>query len=450
MNRSGYFRIPYSKLQPESQHNRQYREEIVTGIRKLTWASWFIGTGLVLLSWLGLVSTDVGWYGTYIAAAGWLLSLATSSSPFVKSNTSDGPPDRNHRTVDECRVAILNLTRRLEKSPRDRTELLAARGAYHRELGNWDEAIADLDAAVGCNTDVHADVYFNRAIVLLESGAPDRAIVDINKAINCYQSVDYAGSNYESARLCRHDILLELECFKTVIDDCDDMLAGQVVDVLDLDVRITRGIALSAIGRNTDSLDELDEVISKLDDKDGQILCRALSARADASLRLGNAEQALTDIRRLQTLQGLTTHNLNLMGIAETQLKNFRAALNCYQKGASLAPSDVEPYLQLALIQAGCPEARFRDGTQAEANARKACELSKWNVWNCISVLAAAKAELGEFDQAVEFAKQAHRLAPDREKEDRQKRVEQFRNGEPFRIDDTPPRTIHQRNSSES
>ncbi|MGZ0175155.1 MAG: hypothetical protein ACKVHE_37155, partial [Planctomycetales bacterium] len=110
----------------------------MTGIRKLIWTSWFIGTGLVLLSWLRLVGNNVGWYGTYIAAAGWLLSLTTSKplkSPRIEPNASVESPGQNHQTSDDCRVAILDLTRRLEKSPGNRSKLLASRGAYHRELG---------------------------------------------------------------------------------------------------------------------------------------------------------------------------------------------------------------------------------------------------------------------------------------------------------------------------
>ena len=283
---------------------------------------------------------------------------------------------------------------------------------------------------------------------MLESGDPNRALVDIDKVIAYYQTVPDAASNCESARLCRHDVLLELERFEAVVDDCDCMLAGQVAN--GVEIRITRGIALTAIGRNTESLDELNEVISELDGEDSQTQRRALSARVNTCLSIGNVEQAVVDIQRLQTQQGLTTYNMSLMGLVEIQTNDFRAALNCYQKAASLDPSIADTYFKLALIQSGCPEARFRDGTQAEVNARKACALAEWNDWNCISVLAAAKAELGDFDQAVEFTEWAPRLAPHQEKEDRQKRLEQYRNREPFRIDDTLPRMLLRRNASES
>ena len=39
--------------------------------------------------------------------------------------------------------------------------------------------------------------------------------------------------------------------------------------------------------------------------------------------------------------------------------------------------------------------------------AQKGCELSKWQSWNANGTLAAAYAEVGNFDQAIKYVKQA-------------------------------------------
>ena len=51
----------------------------MTGIRKLIWVSWFIGTGLIVLSYLRLVNNEVGMYGLVISSIAWMLSAATSN-----------------------------------------------------------------------------------------------------------------------------------------------------------------------------------------------------------------------------------------------------------------------------------------------------------------------------------------------------------------------------------
>ena len=74
-----------------------------------------------------------------------------------------------------------------------------------------------------------------------------------------------------------------------------------------------------------------------------------------------------------------------------------------------------------------------RSGDQAVLHATKACELTHWKDDLCLSTLAAAHAEAGDFDAAIKWQLQAIELAPDEAKEDYRFCLDHMKKGEPCR-----------------
>src|SRR5262249_53243474 len=117
-----------------------------------------------------------------------------------------------------------------------------------------------------------------------------------------------------------------------------------------------------------------------------------------------------------------------ILGQAELALSDLRESVH-------VAPKGPEAYDELAWFLATCPKDRFRNGAEAVSDAKKACELSRWQRSGEIDTLAAAHAEAGDFDQAVKYEKQAlndSSLAP-KEREEREKRLALFQQRKPFR-----------------
>jgi len=72
-----------------------------------------------------------------------------------------------------------------------------------------------------------------------------------------------------------------------------------------------------------------------------------------------------------------------------------------------------DPLKNLADLYATCPEKKFRNGDKAVALACKACELTNYQDRHIVNVLAAAYAECGDFDKAIEYQKKAIKLVED-------------------------------------
>ena len=87
----------------------------------------------------------------------------------------------------------------------------------------------------------------------------------------------------------------------------------------------------------------------------------------------------------------------------------------------------------IAWLRATCPDAKYRNGQQAVEYATKACELTAWKEANNIDSLAAAYAEAGDFDKAVEWQQKGMNLAPADQKADYESRLKLYRDNKPFR-----------------
>jgi Tfp pilus assembly protein PilF len=112
----------------------------------------------------------------------------------------------------------------------------------------------------------------------------------------------------------------------------------------------------------------------------------------------------------------------------------YDRAIADFETAVRLDPDEQQVHNNLAWLRATCPDARYRDGKQAVAEATRACELTEWQEWGVLDTLAAACAEAGDFDAAVKWQNKALELAGDDENiEEARARLELYETSMPYR-----------------
>ena len=158
-------------------------------------------------------------------------------------------------------------------------------------------------------------------------------------------------------------------------------------------------------------------------------------ARGNAYLGKGDSKKAAADYARAVNFVPKDTQDYVMRGTTYGKMGNYKAAASDFAKGIALSPDNDTVLNSLAWLRATCPDASVRDGREAIRAGTKACELRRWKDWASIDTLAAAYAEMGNFDQAVKLQQQALqvRFIPPDWREGMQERLVSYQKRKPYR-----------------
>jgi Tfp pilus assembly protein PilF len=110
----------------------------------------------------------------------------------------------------------------------------------------------------------------------------------------------------------------------------------------------------------------------------------------------------------------------------------YEKAQKDFSEALRLDPEEPLAHDRRAWLMATCPSAKFRNGFQALSSATQACQLTEWREGNFIQTLAAAYAELGEFEEAVKWQSKMKGTSSQLQKE-MEARLKMYQNGQPYR-----------------
>jgi len=147
----------------------------------------------------------------------------------------------------------------------------------------------------------------------------------------------------------------------------------------------------------------------------------------------GEYDKALADFDAALRLDPrLATAHVN-RGVTWTLKGAYDKALADFNEAIQIDPDYARAQSHIGWLLASCPEADYRNGRKAIEHATKACELTSLKCPFSLEALAAACAETGDFERAVEWQRIALSRNPNNEKEIRLK-LALYESGKPYRL----------------
>ena len=136
----------------------------------------------------------------------------------------------------------------------------------------------------------------------------------------------------------------------------------------------------------------------------------ALYVRAQIYSHQGKYDMALKDCNEALRQDRTVVEAALLRATVNGHLGKYAESLKEFDYLVSLHPRNVTLARVLsdrAWLRATCPNVSFRNGQQAVKDAKAACSIMVWKDEHMIDTLAAAYAETGDFNSAVQYASQA-------------------------------------------
>lgn len=211
----------------------------------------------------------------------------------------------------------------------------------------------------------------------------------------------------------------------------------------------TLGILLALLAQSQDAVEalKLADVSLAKGDYDGAIahydkaieldptFARPFHGRGVAFFHKGEYDKSISSYSEAIRLQPQNDVAVFDRGLAYWELAEAKLTLADFERAARLNPKNHDAWNGLAWGKATAPQAELRNGKQAIEFAMTACELTGWKNPFPLSTLAAAYAEDGQFDRAIEWHKKAMASAdfPPTKLDRARERLKFYEQEEPYR-----------------
>jgi Flp pilus assembly protein TadD len=290
----------------------------------------------------------------------WVQALAVNSENDTAHNALSDVALRENR-LDE---AVFHARKALEIRP-DSADAHSNLGIALSGTGRREEARIQFQKVLATSPN-RPRVHYNLATLLLDSGRLDDAIAEFQKELKIHPDFVEAYSNL--------------------------------------------GIALTRKGELDDALAHFQKAL-EMDSGRPKVHYNV----ATVLLQKGQRDQAIAHLEKELQINPASAEAHNDLGIAWSQEGRIDQAISEWQKTLELEPNNLNAHCNLAWIFATFPDDAIRNGTKAVSLAERALQLSGERDPRIYRLLAAAYAENGQFDEAIETAQRGSHLAIEQE-----------------------------------
>jgi tetratricopeptide (TPR) repeat protein len=268
----------------------------------------------------------------------------------------------------------------------DEISSLMARGGNAFKAKNYDVAISLFSKAIQLDTN-YPNAYFARGWAYEMDNQSKKALADMDQVLRL------TSSSY--AYMLKGRIFSEEKMVDEAIDSYSQAIR---LDPLYSESYADRGQAYVVANNYNKAVADYNRAL-RIKTNSASIY----NLRAYAYAEMGRTNDAIADFNKSIALEPNDASVFAGVGLLYAQTGNYKVGIANCEKAINIDTNYSIGYNNLAWLLSVVPDASLRNGRLAVEYAQKAGELDRWNQPYLFGTLAAAYAEVGDFDKAVKL-----------------------------------------------
>ena len=327
------------------------------------------------------------------------------------------------KQFDEA-ISMIEVLEKMDDGP-PKDELLLEKAKVYVQMEKTEEAIKHLNDLRERNPN-NPLILIIRAEVYQGAKDYDNALKDIDAAL----------------RILPGHVPFQVIKTEVLLDKGDVAAARKLIEELvkENEGNLQLSILLIRTLLDAKEFDKAIELIGKIKSEHGeQIDATKLSLMKIQILSAAKkSRQALEELNPMLEQDPENIEFLRIKGNLFLAINRHSDAVKTFETVLTTEPDDEMILNNLSWVLSTSPNDMIRNGQKALELAEKACKLSEYKKAYILSTLAAAHAELGDFDKALEWSQKCIELAEkdptDKERlDDLKKELESYKKKQPYR-----------------